>query len=200
MLLEEKTDPRVKRTRQLLQTALLELLAEQPFHNITVQDVTARAGVNRATFYAHFEDKYELLNQSMRENFQARLDARLPRDPQFTVDNLRVVTVTVYEFLSEFLSRCAPVHQVNEEAVMLMQVHQQLYETLLAWVKHADSAHLGSQKAEVAATIVSWSVWGTALQRFGCHGQAMAPTALADQVLELLSRGLHEYLREDAQT
>ena len=75
---EEKIDPRVKRTRQLLQKALMALMEEQSFHAITVQDIAARAEVNRATFYAHFEDKFALLNYSLREHFQGLLDAKLP--------------------------------------------------------------------------------------------------------------------------
>ena len=55
-----EADPRVKRTRKLLQDALLELLAEKSFDAITVQDIAERSTINRATFYAHFVDKYDL--------------------------------------------------------------------------------------------------------------------------------------------
>ena len=57
----------------------MELAREKPLDSITVQDIAARAEVNRATFYAHFEDKYALLNYTAREMFQARLDAEAAR-------------------------------------------------------------------------------------------------------------------------
>ncbi len=60
-------DPRVKRTRQLLQRAFLDLYQEKSFSLITVQDIAERATVNRVTFYAHFEDKYALMDSLMRE-------------------------------------------------------------------------------------------------------------------------------------
>ena len=60
--LEEKLDPRVKRTRNLILQAFGSLLAEKGFESISVQDVTDKAEINRATFYAHFTDKYALLN------------------------------------------------------------------------------------------------------------------------------------------
>jgi len=60
-------DPRVKRTRQLLQQALMDLLREKGFQAITVQDIAERATLNRATFYAHFTDKYDLIDNVMRE-------------------------------------------------------------------------------------------------------------------------------------
>src|SRR6266849_3955451 len=71
-------DPRVKRTRQLLQQAFLELFREKSFASITVQDIAERATVNRATFYAHFEDKYALLDSMIREQFQQVAASKLP--------------------------------------------------------------------------------------------------------------------------
>ena len=64
-------DPRVRRTRQLLQSALSGLLSERPLDAITVRDITGRAEVNRATFYLHFIDKYDLLWQTIRETLAA---------------------------------------------------------------------------------------------------------------------------------
>lgn len=54
-------DRRVQRTRQLLQESLRALILEKGYDAITVQDVIDRAIVGRATFYAHFQDKEELL-------------------------------------------------------------------------------------------------------------------------------------------
>jgi len=53
-IIEEKVDPRIRRTRMLLEDAFSELIREKDFQSITIQDITARAGINRATFYAHF--------------------------------------------------------------------------------------------------------------------------------------------------
>ena len=108
LITEVKVDPRVKRTRQLLQDALDDLLSEKSFNQITVQDITERAGLNRATFYAHFEDKYALLNHSVREGFQAILDKNLPESPTFTPENLRRLILSVCEYLGGFAgSLCA---------------------------------------------------------------------------------------------
>ena len=58
------------RTRRLLCEKMMELLREKPFLRITVQDILDRAGVQRATFYRHFHDKYEvveLINHDLTE-------------------------------------------------------------------------------------------------------------------------------------
>src|SRR5687768_14229800 len=60
-------DLRVRRTRKLLQKALLEAASEKGFAHVTVSDITERAMVNRATFYRHYEDKYDLLTKYMEE-------------------------------------------------------------------------------------------------------------------------------------
>lgn len=55
------TDPRVRRTRERLREALVSLSRERPYDQIRVADLLARADVGRATFYAHYRDKEDLL-------------------------------------------------------------------------------------------------------------------------------------------
>ncbi len=58
-------DRRYLRSRQLLSAALIELLQEKRYIDITVQDIIARANVGRSTFYAHYQDKEDLLISSL---------------------------------------------------------------------------------------------------------------------------------------
>jgi AcrR family transcriptional regulator len=55
-----KFDPRARRTRARLGTALIELMAKKPLDQVKVQEVLDRAAVGRSTFYLHFSDKYDL--------------------------------------------------------------------------------------------------------------------------------------------
>jgi AcrR family transcriptional regulator len=54
-------DPRIRRTRERLGTALIELIRDKPIDAVTVQDVLDRARVGRSTFYVHYRDKNDLL-------------------------------------------------------------------------------------------------------------------------------------------
>jgi len=56
-----RDDRRVHRTEQLLRTALVSLIEEKGFETLTVRDIIDRANVGRATFYAHFDNKEDLL-------------------------------------------------------------------------------------------------------------------------------------------
>ncbi|MEV5687597.1 TetR/AcrR family transcriptional regulator [Streptomyces sp. NPDC052164] len=53
-------DRRTRRTRRALHTALVELVLERGFSTLTVEDITERADIGRATFYSHFRDKEDL--------------------------------------------------------------------------------------------------------------------------------------------
>lgn len=67
---DQKLDPRVIRTRLMLRDALVELIHERGYEKITVQDITKKATLNRATFYLHYRDKLDLLYQSSDEIIQ----------------------------------------------------------------------------------------------------------------------------------
>ncbi len=58
----QNEDLRVQRTNKLILEALLELTAQKGFSALTVSDITKYAGINRATFYRHYQDKFDLLN------------------------------------------------------------------------------------------------------------------------------------------
>ncbi|WP_046213746.1 TetR/AcrR family transcriptional regulator [Paenibacillus wulumuqiensis] len=58
---EHREDPRVLRTRTALHNALKQLMQEQAYDKITIQDITKLAAVNRKTFYLHYESKDHLL-------------------------------------------------------------------------------------------------------------------------------------------
>ena len=63
-------DLRVRRTRKLLTQALIEGTVEKGFAALTVRDITRRAMVNRSTFYRHYLDKYDLLEQHLNEIYE----------------------------------------------------------------------------------------------------------------------------------
>ena len=72
----EVRDPRIRRTRKLLQGALCKLLQSKSFDEISVQDITEAATLNRATFYDHYTDKFALLEAMVASGFHEFLDER----------------------------------------------------------------------------------------------------------------------------
>lgn len=66
-----KTDRRQVRTKQLLYRALMDLIQEKGAANVTVTDLTNRAEVNRGTFYLHYRDVPDMLEQLKEEVFES---------------------------------------------------------------------------------------------------------------------------------
>lgn len=67
---KKKLDRRIVRTKRMIRDAFTELMEEKGFEAITVSDLTEKADINRGTFYLHYKDKYDLLEQSEEEIFE----------------------------------------------------------------------------------------------------------------------------------
>ena len=186
---EKKLDPRIKRTRQLLQQALMELIAEKSFQAITVQDIAERATVNRATFYAHFEDKYALLEYTIREMIKQRLRGEAPEDAPFSTGNLAHLTLTVCEFLAEIGHHCPPPYG-QLEPLMEKQIKAELYSILLSWLSGLPpSKSKNHPTPEQTAIVTSWAIYGAAVQWSQQERQQPAQE-FVQQVLPLIMAGL----------
>lgn len=91
MMIENSQDRRVKRTKTLLQKTLVELMLEKEVSQISVKELTQRADVNRSTFYLHYLDIYDMLEQ-MENEFVGRVKGffcdyfnPLPTSPPITL-------------------------------------------------------------------------------------------------------------------
>lgn len=71
-------DARIRRTRERLGAALIQLIQEKEIDRVTVQEVLARAGVGRSTFYLHYRDKDDLLFSQL-EQFLEMVSTSLSR-------------------------------------------------------------------------------------------------------------------------
>lgn len=180
----EKVDPRVRRTRQSLEQAFVDLLREKGFQAISVQDITRRAGVNRATFYAHFTDKYTLLDYRIRQGFRQEIDKRMLHACHYSPENLRSLIIAVCEFTSKAVSRCKPPH-AQYESLVESQVKTVLYELLLKWLKQVET----EVAPETAATAGSWAIYGLAAQ-WNHSKQSRSAVKFADEVLPLVAANL----------
>jgi AcrR family transcriptional regulator len=61
VILKEKTDLRIVKTKKILFNSLLNLMKIKNFEKIKISDICEESLINRSTFYAHYDDKYELL-------------------------------------------------------------------------------------------------------------------------------------------
>jgi len=182
---QDKLDPRVLRTRHLLENAFESLIGEKGFQAITVQDIAARAGVNRATFYAHFDDKYDLLDHGIRQGFIQEIDKRMLNACHYSPENLRNLIVAVCEFTHGINSHCKPA-QAQFESLVETQVKTVLHELLVKWLERVQA----DVAPETAATAASWAIYGLASQ--WSHSNDQKPVdEFALEVLPIVAANLN---------
>jgi AcrR family transcriptional regulator len=191
-------DPRVKRTRKLLEDAFVALLAEKSFQAISVQDIAERATVNRATFYAHFEDKYALMDQVIRDTFQEVLQQRLGEAAPLTRGNLHVLLVTVCDFLVQFHGHCAPADR-DLEPLVEAKVQQEIYTFLVRWLRQAPHGEgFARASQETVATVLSWAVFGVGIE-WSRSERTGPPDEWTRQVLTVIVDGIAQVVTVPSQ-
>jgi len=63
-----KVDRRILKSQEAIKKALIELMSEKNFDQITIQDISDRANVSRRTIYLHYMDKFDLLDKLIEEH------------------------------------------------------------------------------------------------------------------------------------
>ena len=157
---QAKTDRRILRTRDALGDALVALMQEEKFDDITVQQVLDRAGVGRATFYAHYRDKEDLFMSDV-EDFFAMFSSALKRHKA----NPRRLA-PVMEFFThvrearDFYASLKAAGKVNDvQALGRGFFARSIEERLQAAGVHAEPIQLAAQANALAGSMFSLLDW-----------------------------------------
>jgi AcrR family transcriptional regulator len=184
-----RIDPRVTRTRKLLLDAFLSLMAEKSFDEITVQDIAARATVNRATFYAHFVDKYALVDELIREGFTQMLQRRMATRALSTEEHVRHLILAVCDYWTELYAHCKLSYRMFD-ALVEAQIKAQLREQVRSAIVERSAPRSHSHpRVELLATIVSWAIYGAALEWSQRPGGQSAE-AFVEEALPLIAASI----------
>lgn len=190
----EKLDRRVIRTRKLLREAFLELMNEQQFQQITVQDITDRAMINRATFYAHFDDKYALFDYSIKTLFQEHLESKMLDTRRLTFENLRALSLATLTFLSQFIEHCAP--SQRNDLPFEKQIQSHLREILCQWLDQLDPTNSPENiSTDLIATATSSAIFG-AVMHYARGNNSLSQEDYIEQLLSLLTNGVCSVVSE----
>ncbi|WP_433968703.1 TetR/AcrR family transcriptional regulator [Tunturiibacter gelidiferens] len=159
-LMPEKTmDPRILRTRKLLQQALVTLMKNKEFDSISVQDIAEAATINRATFYDHYPDKFALLECTVGTRFNELLSARGVTFNGTCDSALRAIVLGVCDFIASAQLPCSErpgQMEPHMESAVIAVVRHMLLEGL---EKHPSAAPTSPQM--IAAT-AAWAIYGAA--------------------------------------
>lgn len=172
--MDPSLDPRIQRTRQLLQAALEKLLKKKSFETISVQDITAAATLNRATFYDHYPDKTALLECLVATRFLALLEQRGIHFAGGCPSALKAMVLALCDYLSG-LRQLEP----HMESGIIAVVRKLILDGMQ---QHPAN---DSISAEMRAAILSGAIYGAAKEWAQTKRRAPAEQ-IAETVMRLL--------------
>jgi AcrR family transcriptional regulator len=186
---QEKQDRRSRRTRQLVQSAMMELLQEKRYEEITVRDILNRANIGSSTFYAHYFDKEDVqasLIEQWLEQFHQQLAQRnasqdiipsleLFRHVQEHFQRFQALVrghaeeqiwEIAYNALSTIIeqaleSACAEKHSPSIPPAVVSQYLAGAYLSLLKWWIAAEMPYSPERMDEIFRQLALPGVWST---------------------------------------
>jgi AcrR family transcriptional regulator len=154
----EVRDPRIRRTRKLLQGALATLMQTKSFDEISVQDITEAATVNRATFYDHYTDKFALMEAMVAGGFHELLFERQLRYETGCPAALGAIIQATCDFLSRAHAGGACDRQTAFQPLMDAAIVKAIQRLLMDGLQRGQ--HPGSSSPELVAATVSAAICG----------------------------------------
>lgn len=159
----EELDIRTVRTRKKILASFAELLSEKSFEAIRISDISSRAMINRATFYNHFSDKYQLLDVLTQETLLTHLRANLNTEEVFSPEFIKKIYLVLTSYHTEMASMCKN-NYVEELALYTNRfLRENVKSTILNSIRlkfpQGDLARL-----EMLSSILSWFVIGLAYE------------------------------------
>ncbi|MDO3408419.1 TetR family transcriptional regulator [Saccharibacillus sp. CPCC 101409] len=171
-------DPRVIRTRRLILDAFGRLMHEKDFNEITILDVARAATINRATFYAHFQDKYALMEAFLQIAFEFYVPERIDAEAGLNEESVRRLILSLCEY-HEASSVC--IKRYDSVALLMEEdIRVQLERFLLRMLTARAEDEAETEENRSAATMIAWSVYGLAY-RWHRGGGSESREGLADR-------------------
>jgi AcrR family transcriptional regulator len=161
----EVRDPRIRRTRQLLQGALQRLMQSKSFDEISVQDITDLATVNRATFYDHYTDKFALLEAMVAGGFHMLLHERSVRYDGTCPSAASAIILAVCDYLTQTHGNSAVCQRQSAFEPLVEAAITAAIRRVLMQGMPKDGLITGLPPVMIATT-ASWAIYGAVKEWF----------------------------------
>jgi AcrR family transcriptional regulator len=192
----KKVDRRVRRSRRMFREAMRELIMEKSFEKITVKEITERAGLQRATFYLHYQTKEDLLRNVLAETFGTLVDQNRDIDATDTIGG-RTHTDAYLEMFEHVAENAALYQQLvsgRGKALAYEQIREYLVDVVLTSLSAVDDNALELPREVMAQYIagaeLSLIVWWLNA------GMPYTTQQMAEMSHRLVLRGVADVLSE----
>ncbi|WP_155590353.1 TetR/AcrR family transcriptional regulator [Lysinibacillus cavernae] len=156
---QPKTDLRVLRTRKLIMDSFIELSSKKEFKAITVKDITSEAMINRATFYYHFEDIYDLLEKALSEVLLVNLNVDTYQNEELNEEAFVCIFQAITNFQKSLSTRCHRGYEDTIARIIRDQLEIIFYKMLLK-----QNGTKEDEALKMTAVILSWGIYGASVE------------------------------------
>lgn len=156
---QPKIDPRVLRTRKLIMDAFIKLSETKEFSEITVKNITEEALINRATFYYHFQDIYDLLEKVLSEVLLVDLNYEIFKGRDLDEGTLIQIFSAITEFQKSLSTRCYRGYEDTIARIIRDQL-EVIFHKMLSGRADANE----TENLKVTAAILSWGIYGASVE------------------------------------
>lgn len=181
---QSKTDPRVLRTRRLIMDSFIELSAKKEFKDITIKDITTEAMINRATFYYHFEDIYDLLEKALSEVLLVNLNDEAYKTDKLNEEAVISIFTAITNFQKSLSNRC---HRGYEDTIARI-IREQL-EVIFYKMLVNQSTMVDKEAPKINAVILSWGIYGASVE-WKRNGMTIPPEEFIKSAIPYLLSGI----------
>ena len=181
---QSKTDPRVLRTRRLIMDSFIELSAKKEFKDITIKDITTEAMINRATFYYHFEDIYDLLEKALSEVLLVNLNGDIYKTDKLNEEAVISIFKAITNFQKSLSTRC---HRGYEETIARI-IREQL-EVIIYKMLENQTTTEENEAVKINAAILSWGIYGASVE-WKRNGMTVPPEEFIKAAIPYILSGI----------
>lgn len=167
--MEKTIDPRIVRTRRLIMDAFMQLAIEKEFKDITIKDITSRATVNRATFYYHFLDKYDLLEKVLSEDVLKEVLKNVGAQEALSEGSLHTILLSLISFQTGLATQCSRSYEAFTPKIETI-VKQELGRIFRELLK-GNYPNWTDEKYDLQSIMISWTLYGISMKYVQHHEQ-----------------------------
>lgn len=135
-MMERESNSRTRRTKAALRASLAALIQEKGLAEVTVRELAARAGVSRATFYIHYHDIADLLNQTHREILSDLFAVLEAHREEENAERPLAILCDVFRFLQKHSAICAALLGERGDPAFVEQIKAPVREKCIRDWKH----------------------------------------------------------------
>jgi AcrR family transcriptional regulator len=178
----DKDDRRVKYTKMVLKESFIKLLEKKDISQISIKEICEDADINRATFYAHYNDQFDLLKK-IEDELLDNINAHIAEFDQINIDkNAVLLAEKIFEYLKENAKLCKLLLNEHGDFSFQKKVMMLVYDIIIAEI--TDNNKITKEDAEY---VYSFTITGCVgiVQKWLDEDMKKSPHYMAEMVIKL---------------